>query len=272
MALTYGEDPAAPASGGAALCELVAASRAHILAVIGLVKNAGKTTTVNALLSGCRGTLGLTSLGLDGEATDHLTGLAKPRIRPPAGALVATTRGSLERSQYRLDVLEELPFRTALGPVVIGVAAADGCVEISGPTTLAEVRATAERLQAHGARLVLIDGAIDRLGSAAPRISDGLLLATGGFAADTPAEVADLTAATLERLLLLPVDAAERARLEPLFAGEPRLAAFGAAGQPLPLPFATTVGTGAELARAVARLGVATLVATGALTDRKSVV
>ncbi len=55
---------------------------------------------------------------------------------------------------------------------MIGRAAGDRAVEISGPTTLAEVAATAARLHAHGARLVLVDGAINRLGSASPRVSD----------------------------------------------------------------------------------------------------
>jgi hypothetical protein len=219
------------------------------------------------LLAACPGVLGLTSLGLDGEATDHLTGLAKPRISPAPGTLVATTRGSLARSGYTLDLLEELPFHTALGPVVIGRASVPGCVEVSGPTTLAEVRATADRLHACGARLVLVDGAVDRLGSAAPRVSDGVLLATGGLVAETLAEIVDLTAAALERLQLPPVADAERAWLTPLFTNGCGLAAFTAAGQPLPLPHVTTVGTGRELARAVVRLAVATLVVTGAVTE-----
>ncbi len=37
------------------------------------------------------GELALTSLGLDGEAVDALTGLAKPRYVPQPGVLVATT-------------------------------------------------------------------------------------------------------------------------------------------------------------------------------------
>ncbi len=77
-----------------ALYDIIADSRSRSLAVIGLVKNAGKTTVVNALMANCGHLFGLTSLGLDGERIDHLTGLAKPRIAPPAGTLVATTQGS----------------------------------------------------------------------------------------------------------------------------------------------------------------------------------
>src|SRR5512133_2560434 len=81
-------------SGG--LYGLVDASSLRSLAVIGLVKNARQTTVVNSIMAHCRRSFGLTSLGLDGERTDHLTGLAKPSIEPPDGTLVATTRGSLE--------------------------------------------------------------------------------------------------------------------------------------------------------------------------------
>ena len=48
---------------------------------------------MNHLLASLPGPFGLASLGLDGEARDQLTGLAKPRVRPPAGALVATAEG-----------------------------------------------------------------------------------------------------------------------------------------------------------------------------------
>ena len=72
-------------------------------------------------------------------------------ISPPAGTLVATTRGSLERSHYALEVLEELPFHTPLGPRRHRPRRRRGQVEVSGPTTLAELRATVERLQAQGA-------------------------------------------------------------------------------------------------------------------------
>jgi hypothetical protein len=114
------------------LYDIITRSGSRSLAVVGLVKNAGKTTVVNALMANCPHLFGLTSLGLDGERTDHLTGLAKPSIAPPAGTLVATTRGSLERSRYAMEALEELPFHTPLGHVVIGRAAGGGAVEVSG--------------------------------------------------------------------------------------------------------------------------------------------
>ena len=66
-------------------------------------------------------------------------------------------------------------------------------VEVSGPTTLAELRVTVERLQALGAEQVLVDGAINRLGSASPRVSDGVVVATGGMVGDTLDDVLETT-------------------------------------------------------------------------------
>ena len=63
-----------------ALYDIIAGSGSRSLAVIGLVKNAGKTTVVNALMANCPHLFGLTSLGLDGERIDHLTGMIVIKI------------------------------------------------------------------------------------------------------------------------------------------------------------------------------------------------
>jgi hypothetical protein len=249
-----------------ALYELIARSGVRSLAVIGLVKNAGKTTVVNALMAHCDHLFGLTSLGLDGEKTDHLTGLAKPRIAPPAGTLVATTQGSLERSRYTMAILEELPFHTPLGHVVIGRAGDDGQVEVSGPTTLAELRVTVERLLAHGAEQVLVDGAINRLGSASPRVSDGVVVATGGMVGDTLDEVIDTTVATLDVLTLPEVSAETRALAAPDLLETARAVAVDATGKATRLELDTVIGEGVTVAREVERLEAETLFVGGALT------
>jgi hypothetical protein len=250
-----------------ALYDIIAGSGSRSLAVIGLVKNAGKTTVVNALMANCQHLFGLTSLGLDGERTDHLTGLAKPSIAPPAGTLIATTRGSLERSHYAIEVLEELPFHTPLGRVVIGRAGSTGKIEVSGPTTLAELRVTIEALQAHGAEQVLVDGAINRIGSASPRVSDGVVVATGGMVGDTLDDVVATTVATLDMLMLPEVSAATRALVTPLPAQHARAVAFAADGAATKLDLGTVVGEGVNVAREVERLSARTLFVGGALTQ-----
>jgi len=262
---TLGER-AAHAATVDALYDLIARSGVRSLAVIGLVKNAGKTTVVNALMAHCDHRFGLTSLGLDGEQVDHLTGLAKPRIAPPQGTLVATTRGSLERSRYAMEVLEELPFHTPLGRVVIGRAGNDGQVEVSGPTTLAELRFTVERLRAHGAEQVLVDGAINRLGSASPRVSDGAVVATGGMVGDTLDEVIETTVATLDVLTLPEVSETTRDLISAELSESARAVVVNAHGQATRLELDTVIGEGVTVAREVERLATRTLFIGGALT------
>ena len=251
----------------ATLFDVVARSGAATIAVIGLVKNAGKTTVVNALMDNVPLRFGLTSLGLDGERTDHLTGQDKPRIVPPRGTLIATTVGSLDRSHYTMERVEALPFHTSLGGVVIGRAVGDRAVEISGPTTLAEVSATAGRLHAHGAGLVLVDGAINRLGSASPRVSDALIMATGGLVADTLDEVVETTRSTLEMLTLPTLDGATRDLVSNESLAHARAVTVSDDGEVAPLHLRTTVGEGVRVARDVEARATAALFLGGALTQ-----
>jgi len=273
-------DHAPQASATSGLFRLVAEHPARAVAVIGLVKNAGKTTVANAVMAHVDRCFGLTSLGLDGERTDHLTGLAKPRIAPPDGTLVATTTGSLDRSRYHMEVIAELPFRTALGHVVIGRAQGGAPIEVSGPTTLAQVRATVEALLELGADQVLVDGAINRLGSASPRVTDGLIMATGGMVGDSLEEAVQITADTFD-MLTLPAASRETLRLLGLerrgaAAGSPRTSGNGsdtrllsvdASGRRQALELDTAIGEGAAVCREVERLGTETLYCSGALTQ-----
>src|SRR6266478_5800576 len=111
------------------LAQIVADASISRLALIGLAKNVGKTTTTNHLLAALlnegfygAGELALTSLGLDGEAADAMTGLPKPRYVPQAGLLVAITADLLRQAEHegaQIERLQQLPGRTALGPVIL---------------------------------------------------------------------------------------------------------------------------------------------------------
>lgn len=192
------------------LAQLVAEAKIHSLSIIGLSKNAGKTTTTNYLLETLVGEkyyrsneLGLTSLGLDGEAVDALTGLPKPHYVPQAGLLVATTSELLvlaESEGTQVERLVELPGRTALGPVILSRILHPGRVSIAGPTLLRDLRKSIDFLGRFGARLSIVDGAINRLGAAAPAITDACIVCTGSSVAATPELAARRTADILRRL------------------------------------------------------------------------
>jgi len=192
------------------LAHLVAEANIQRLALIGLSKNVGKTTATNHLLETlinqklyCSDELALTSLGLDGEAIDALTGLPKPRYVPQAGLLVATTTELLRRAESegaQVERLQQLPGRTALGPVILARILRPGRVIIAGPTLLRDLRNAMDQLQVFGAHLSIVDGAVNRLGAAAPNVTDACILCTGASAAATPELVARRTADVLMRL------------------------------------------------------------------------
>ena len=77
------------------------------MSIVGMCKNAGKTTMLNWLLTGghLRGTLGLTSIGRDGESTDIVTGTEKPGIFVREGTLIATAQDMLRLGDITKEIL-----------------------------------------------------------------------------------------------------------------------------------------------------------------------
>lgn len=148
--------------------------------IAGTAKNTGKTTTTVALLNHfqSRGvSLGLTSIGYDGETIDNVTGLPKPRIFAPKGIWVVTAERCLEASSAKIAVKERLAIGTPLGKLVGGVVEREGLLVTAGPNQSCYVREVREWLYREGVELVIVDGALNRI---APMVeADGLILATG---------------------------------------------------------------------------------------------
>jgi hypothetical protein len=223
------------------LSELTATTRR--LALVGLAKNTGKTEALAALLreleaQGRR--VGVTSVGRDGEERDVIDArIEKPRVRLPAGSLVATTDGLLRASGLAHELLEETAVRTPLGRVLVARLRETGPVEVAGPSAAADVRMVSDAMLAHGAEQVLIDGAADRRAASSPEISDGLVLATGAVLDRDIDEVVLQTrdAVELVRLPAIDDDAASGRRLRELAAaGGGRSLLVAQEGEPVALP------------------------------------
>jgi hypothetical protein len=188
------------------LSELTASTKR--LALVGLAKNTGKTETLAALLrelekEGHR--VGVTSVGRDGEERDVIDSrIAKPRVRLPAGSLVATTDSLLRASAIPHELLEATNVRTPLGRVLVARLRGAGAVEVAGPSAAADVRAASDAMLAHGAEQVLIDGAVDRRAASSPEVSDGLVIATGAVLDQDISEIVQQTKDAVE-LVRLPL-------------------------------------------------------------------
>lgn len=185
------------------------------VAVVGTAKNAGKTVAINHLICEAQRdgiSLGLTSIGRDGEPWDVLIHRRKPSISVVEGTLVATAEACLAAGTARLETLEKQSYATPLGPVHITRVEHSGSVEASGPGRVERLGEVITRLFVLGAKMVLVDGAVDRKGPASPQVTDGCVLATGAVLSEEQDEVVRRTRRRV-RMLTLP-RAAEEYRLQ----------------------------------------------------------
>lgn len=191
-----------------ALLSLVRKSGVNSVSLIGMAKNVGKTVTLNHLVQQATKQdllLGLTSVGRDGERRDEVFHTPKPRIFAPAGTLLATTCGSLKRSEIQIEILQGTGFSTAMGEVVLGRACEAGFVELAGPTLLSQHQALQKLFLDYGADLTLIDGALDRVSPAVPALAQSIILATGAALGPSAEVVLEKTRDRIDRLAISPV-------------------------------------------------------------------
>lgn len=210
-----------------------------VIAVVGVAKNCGKTTTLNYLVESARQAglvVGLCSVGIDGESKDVLLETPKPPIRVHPGQLVATTRQMLHASSADVEFLEMLGFTTPLGEAVIARVASDGEVVLGGLRHRADVVAAVAAMRQAGADQVWIDGAYGRVVAAQPGLSDGVVVATGAVVDSRPAVIVEKTAALVERLTLPAVDEAWQRRLIEAAIAQERVLLGGPTLEPIALP------------------------------------
>ena len=130
----------------------------------GLVKNAGKTTALNAINTlfpdEC---LGLTSVGYDGETQDAIYCHPKPSISVRPGQIVLTAKRFLPNTSKSYDILETWGNHPQFGSWLILKITAPGDFRMAGPSTLSELTEGISRLRYYGAHRIHVDGALNRL-------------------------------------------------------------------------------------------------------------
>jgi len=152
------------------------------ISIVGMAKNAGKTVTLNAILDEAYEngkTIGLTSIGRDGEKQDIVTCTDKPLIYVYEGSIIATPESLFEKSEAKMEVLEVTNFYTSMGKIIIGRVMMAGYIQIAGPCSNHEIMLSGEKMKSYGADLIIVDGAIDRKTTASPSITEATILSTG---------------------------------------------------------------------------------------------
>jgi hypothetical protein len=217
------------------LWQRIAGAGLGSVAVVGMSKNTGKTVTLNHLLAQAataRVSMGLSSIGRDGEERDQVFQIPKPAIVVWPGTLVATARGTLQRAKLRFTLVANTQVASPMGEILIVKALDPGEMEVAGASRGSDQRRVMQQLQQCGASLVLLDGALGRSHHASPAIAQSVILATG---AALGGGMADVVRKTRDRLAILGIkqaDASLCALCQPVLM-QGGVGLWNAAGEPL---------------------------------------
>lgn len=155
---------------------------AKSLSLAGMCKNAGKTTVFNRVikeLNQTKLTLGITSIGRDGEASDLVTGTYKPGIYVREGTIIGTAAGLLSSCDITKEIIGKTGIHTPMGEVIIVRARSDGNVQLAGPSMNSQLIEISQQFKDFGVEKVIIDGAISRKSLCSTRVAESVILSTG---------------------------------------------------------------------------------------------
>lgn len=237
------------------------------VSIIGMCKNAGKTTVLNQIIREMDGggrTLALTSIGRDGEDKDLVTGTQKPGIYIPRGTLVATASDLILRHcDVTREILAATGISTPMGDVVMFRALSDGGVQLAGPSATSQLARLREDFFRFGADLVLIDGALSRKTLCSRKVTEATVLCTGASYNKNMEAVIEDTAYHC-RILTLPETPDQALRLAAEKLEDPRSTVILGGDGPWILPPGMAV---ADALRKDAAAGARSIFFGGALTD-----
>lgn len=150
---------------------------------MGLEKNTGKTECLKYVLDNLpveSRRIAVTSIGIDGETVDQVTRTQKPEISLREGMYFGTSEMHYRQRRLVSELIDVSDESTSLGRVVTAKAITGGKILLSGPSAATSLKRWMGKMQQHyGIDLVVIDGALSRMSSASPAVSQSMILATG---------------------------------------------------------------------------------------------
>lgn len=176
------------------------------VAVVGMEKNCGKTECLNYILrrlppdapKTC-----VTSIGVDGESTDRVTMTRKPEITLRNGLYFATSESHYRTRNLVSEIVGISDEGSSLGRLITAKTVVEGNVILSGPSSTASLkRWMDESVRDYGIGLTIVDGALSRLSSASPAVSEAMVLATGAALSSNLATLVSLTAFRVDMIRL----------------------------------------------------------------------
>ena len=192
------------------------------LSIVGLEKNTGKTECLKYVLDRLpvqTKRIAVTSIGIDGETVDQVTRTQKPEIVLREGMYFGTSEAHYRQRRLVSELIDVSDENTSLGRVVTAKALTGGKILLSGPSSASGLRRWMQEMHRFDINLVVIDGALSRMSSASPAVSQSMILATG---AAYSANIATLVSKTAHVVDLINLDLTSQgniARLMPLEKG-----------------------------------------------------
>lgn len=152
------------------------------VSIVGMEKNTGKTECLKYILGQCaadKRAIGITSIGLDGESCDQVTGTAKPEISLSPGDIFVTSEKHYQERKLVAEILDISKRRTAFGRLVTAKVICAGKVILSGPTGTQWLRETIDNISKQGVQTTFVDGALSRKSLGSPAVTESMILTTG---------------------------------------------------------------------------------------------
>jgi hypothetical protein len=152
------------------------------LSIVGLEKNTGKTESLKYVLERLpleSKRIAVTSIGIDGESTDQVTRTQKPEIVLRENMFFGTSEAHYRQRRLVSELIDVSDESTSLGRVVTAKTLISGKIMLSGPSSSAGLQRWMNEMNRFDIDLVIIDGALSRLSSASPAVSQSMILATG---------------------------------------------------------------------------------------------
>ncbi|MBO4870950.1 MAG: hypothetical protein J5565_03075 [Muribaculaceae bacterium] len=152
------------------------------LSIVGLEKNTGKTECLKYVLSHmpvATRRIAVTSIGIDGESVDQVTRTQKPEIVLREGTYFSTSEMHYRQRRLVSELIDVSDENTSLGRVVTAKALTSGKILLSGPSSAMGLQRWMCGMRHFDIDLVIIDGALSRMSSASPAVSQSMILATG---------------------------------------------------------------------------------------------
>ena len=193
----------------------------RVTVIAGYGKGSGKTTFFNASLVEAQkhGPVGAFTIGFEGtKASPSIT-----KVRP--GDVVITTAALARAAEARLEIVEALGGRSAIGPLCVARAVRGGGASLVGPEHFSQLASAIEFVQGNGlAETILIDGAAGRLTQAGAVPNAQLVYCARADSANIKRVAAHLE--MISALAALPLDDGEMPQANSLHIDGPLTAAL----------------------------------------------